>query len=298
MCVNSGQPICPNNMLNNRSKIGATGINWQQVALGAGKNRRKTIGFGNYDKKTKEYEDEIYIRELSIIDGGIGCAVWDAAIILARFIYENADELFHDRVVLELGAGVGLPGIMAARFASTCYLTDYIETIQSNLEYNVQINSQIDDDHETKTQYKKRIKASTRVLLLNWDDIKTMKNPQPEIPLSRMDIILGSELTYTGNENTINCLIEVILAYMAHDGIFIEVLSDDRDGVPQFLHDCVERGITYRSVQVPKHLLGNFKTKQQPETYKLYLFARQQDLEHNHLYSLTCKIFDRYMNEQ
>jgi predicted nicotinamide N-methyase len=287
-------------MLNNRERIGVTGINWQQVALGIGKNRRKTIGFGAYDKKSKEYEEELYIKELSIIDGGIGCALWDAAIILSRFIYENS-QLFNDKNVLELGAGVGLPGIMAARFAKICYLTDYIETIQENLEYNVRINSTTDDEEpddereRKKYQHKKNVAKSSKVLLLNWDDIKTQTNPQEQIPLRSVDIILGSELTYTGNENTINCLIEVVLAYLARPGgVFIEVLSDDRDGVSQFLQDSKRLGVEHTRVPVPQHLLGNFGTKQQPETYQLYLFARQEDLAQNILYQQICQIFNSY----
>ena len=64
-----------------REIIGKTNINWQEVAFGSGKNRRKTIGFGKYDKKEKQYEDEFYIRELSILDGGIGCAIWDVRVM-------------------------------------------------------------------------------------------------------------------------------------------------------------------------------------------------------------------------
>jgi predicted nicotinamide N-methyase len=251
---------------------------------------------------------ELYIKELSIIDGGIGCAVWDAAIILSRFIYENAD-LFRDKIALELGAGVGLPGITAARFAERCYLTDYIETIQTNLEYNVRINSISEDDDEdidnddkfaqTRRQHKIKVGKSSHVCLLNWDDIKTMENPQPEIPLHGVDILLGSELTYTGNENTINCLIEVVLAYMARpNGIFIELLSDDRDGVSQFLADSARCGIIHRAIPVPSHFLGNYGTKQQPETYKIFLFAREQDLDQNELYHQVCSIFDRYEANQ
>ncbi len=52
-------------MLNNRERIGETGINWQQVALGIGKNRRKTIGFGPYNKKAREYEDGIFYSMLN-----------------------------------------------------------------------------------------------------------------------------------------------------------------------------------------------------------------------------------------
>jgi predicted nicotinamide N-methyase len=246
----------------------------------------------------------LYIKELSIIDGGIGCAVWDAAIILSRFIYEN-EQLFGNKTVCELGAGVGLPGIMAARFAQKCYLTDYIETIQENMEYNVKINSTVDDDEtddpiqQKKNEYRRQVAKSAHVCMLNWDDIKTMPNPQPDIPLGTVDILLGSELTYTGNENTINCLLEIVFAYMSRpNGIFIEVLSDDRDGVTQFLEDGTRLGMSYRAVAVPAHLLGNFGTKQQAETYKLYLFARTEDVNAgNTQYQQVCEIFDRYENK-
>jgi hypothetical protein len=40
-----------------------------------------------------------YIRELSIVDGGLGCAIWDAAIILSRWIHAN-QTLFNDQTVL------------------------------------------------------------------------------------------------------------------------------------------------------------------------------------------------------
>jgi hypothetical protein len=101
-------------MKNNREKIGTVDIDWQSFAFGVGKNRRKTVGFGQFNKKLKEFEEEgkivqnvkylVYIRELSIIDGGIGCALWDASIILSRWIRENSS-FFQDKLVCELGAG-------------------------------------------------------------------------------------------------------------------------------------------------------------------------------------------------
>lgn len=62
--------------------VGSTGINWREHVLR--KHRRKTVPFGDYDKEERSHSDEIYIRELSIVDGGIGCALWDASIILSR----------------------------------------------------------------------------------------------------------------------------------------------------------------------------------------------------------------------
>jgi hypothetical protein len=64
---------------------GQVQIDWRQYAFGSGHTRRKTIGFGTHHKKEKCYDFELYIRELSIIDAGLGCAVWDGAIILSRY---------------------------------------------------------------------------------------------------------------------------------------------------------------------------------------------------------------------
>ncbi|KAF1649902.1 Protein-lysine methyltransferase METTL21D, partial [Eudyptes chrysocome] len=45
--------------------------------------------------------------------GGVGCVVWDAALVLAKFLETGACPLAR-RDVLELGAGTGAVGIMAA----------------------------------------------------------------------------------------------------------------------------------------------------------------------------------------
>jgi hypothetical protein len=44
-------------MLNGREKVGEININYAEVAFGKGKYRRKTWGFGKYDKKEKEWSD-------------------------------------------------------------------------------------------------------------------------------------------------------------------------------------------------------------------------------------------------
>ncbi len=72
------------------------------------KNKRKTIGLGVYYKKDKRWDLEIYIRELSIAEAGLGCALWDASIILSRCIYTNP-QIFQGQKVLEVGSGCGLP---------------------------------------------------------------------------------------------------------------------------------------------------------------------------------------------
>jgi predicted nicotinamide N-methyase len=155
-------------------------FNWQEASFGIGKTPRKTIGFGRYDKVEKEFDDEIYIRELSICDGGIGAACWDAAIILARWIYSRP-EVFAGQEVVELGAGVGLPGITAARSANRVWLTDYLPALLDILQYNIHINAAAEDCDElsddasltpcqlARRAVKPNIRSAARVALLNWD---------------------------------------------------------------------------------------------------------------------------------
>lgn len=47
-----------------------------------------------------------------------GQIVWPASLLLGWFVYAHRSDIFHQRTVLELGAGCGLAGFFAARFAS------------------------------------------------------------------------------------------------------------------------------------------------------------------------------------
>lgn len=53
------------------------------------------------------------------IEGDVSCVVWDAAIVLAKYLeglfLGNADA-FKNKLIIELGAGVGCVGITAACF--------------------------------------------------------------------------------------------------------------------------------------------------------------------------------------
>ena len=64
--------------------------------------------------------------------------VWEAGACLAEYIMYNP-QLVCDRNVVELGAGVGLTGLVAAGVAQakTVHMTDYTEACMDNLAYNV-----------------------------------------------------------------------------------------------------------------------------------------------------------------
>ena len=44
-------------MLNNREKVGEVNFNYQEFAFGKGKTKRKTWGFGTFNKKEKSWSD-------------------------------------------------------------------------------------------------------------------------------------------------------------------------------------------------------------------------------------------------
>lgn len=202
-------------MKGGREKLGMPSIDWLKHATG--RKPRKTVGFGSFDKKEKEWDDETYIRELPLIQGGIGAAIWDAAVFMTRWIrmaHEgNVESLtpaeaplngpWVGKTVLELGAGCGLPGVYAARYAKQVILTDYTPQLLENLDYNVGLNGDVesvsgdgngdddDEDHQgnwygpmkhqwvrqARRRWRARVGAAAIVRYLNWDEIDSVEIP-------------------------------------------------------------------------------------------------------------------------
>jgi len=86
----------------------------------------------------------------SLVEGGLGCALWDGSIVLSRWIYLHKD-VFGGRSVLELGAGCGLPGLMAAKYAKKVVLTEYVQQLVDNITYNIELNSSDDGERTPHT---------------------------------------------------------------------------------------------------------------------------------------------------
>ena len=74
--------------------------------------------------------EKVFVREVEKNDdsvlkihqsevGDVGCVVWDAALVLSKYLetadFENGQGL-EGKSVIELGAGTGIVGLMAASF--------------------------------------------------------------------------------------------------------------------------------------------------------------------------------------
>ncbi|KAM9708164.1 protein N-lysine methyltransferase METTL21D [Menidia menidia] len=78
--------------------------------------------------------------------GDVGCVVWDAAIVLAKYLetkqfYDPASEVnvWSGSTVVELGAGTGVVGLMAATLGAQVFVTD-LEDLQTLLTLNIHEN--------------------------------------------------------------------------------------------------------------------------------------------------------------
>ncbi|XP_062974577.1 protein N-lysine methyltransferase METTL21D [Elgaria multicarinata webbii] len=108
--------------------------------------------------------------------GGTGSVVWDAALVLARFLEKSAAQAgggapprglrLRHKAVLELGAGTGLVGLMAASLGANVTVTD-LEEVQDLLKMNIETNRHL-------------ITGSIRAKVLKWGKEVTDFLPAPD----------------------------------------------------------------------------------------------------------------------
>uniref|UniRef100_UPI0037E92AFA protein N-lysine methyltransferase METTL21D n=1 Tax=Semicossyphus pulcher TaxID=241346 RepID=UPI0037E92AFA len=102
-------------------------------------------------------ESDYFVREIEKNDGctlrvkqcylgDVGCVVWDAAIVLSKYLEtkqfynpSSGVNVWAGRTMLELGAGTGAVGLMAATLGAQVTVTD-LEDLQTLLKVNIQQN--------------------------------------------------------------------------------------------------------------------------------------------------------------
>ncbi|XP_046874816.1 methyltransferase-like protein 23 isoform X2 [Hypomesus transpacificus] len=113
---------------------------------------------------------------LTVLEPQYGMYVWPSAVVLAQFVWSHRDKL-PQKTVLELGAGVSLPGVVAAKCGAQVILSDSAE-IPLCLE-NCRRTCSTND------------LAAVRVVGLTWGEIS------PDLVLlPPVDVILGSDVFY------------------------------------------------------------------------------------------------------
>ncbi|KAF8581945.1 nicotinamide N-methyltransferase [Ramaria rubella] len=120
-----------------------------------------------------------------------GHYLWNAARCFASYLDTNADELCLDKKVLELGAGGGLPGLVAAlNGAKRVILTDYPdEDLLHNLRINVNDNIPITIRDSVHVQGHIWGRSVNELLSVNGS------------PQEKFDLILMSDLIFNHSQH-------------------------------------------------------------------------------------------------
>ncbi|XP_016129897.1 protein N-lysine methyltransferase METTL21D [Sinocyclocheilus grahami] len=109
---------------------------------------------------TDEDSEDYFVREIEKNDGSVlrmyqcskgdvGCVVWDAAIVLSKYLeteqfscVQSAVSTWSSKNIIELGAGTGLVGLVAATLGANVTVTD-LEDLQLLLQLNIRKNQHL-----------------------------------------------------------------------------------------------------------------------------------------------------------
>eukprot|EP01114_Cavostelium_apophysatum_P023550 TRINITY_DN8907_c0_g1_i1.p1 TRINITY_DN8907_c0_g1~~TRINITY_DN8907_c0_g1_i1.p1 ORF type:complete len:255 (+),score=7.50 TRINITY_DN8907_c0_g1_i1:69-767(+) len=158
-----------------------------------------------------------------------GCMIWDAAVVLARWIYTHSN-MFAGKSVLELGSGCGVAGILCSHFCSKVTLSDYLPPVLENLRYNVNNNSS-----ESTTM---------EVIHLDWQNVETEDS---------YDIIIGAEITF--EESHAAMILQVLMRLLKPGGVFYEIVEGERQGLASFEQLLKFNGMKSEILEIPSELL-------------------------------------------
>ncbi len=152
--------------------------------------------------------------------------LWPAAHGLARTLWEHRAELRRGSRVIELGCGLGLPSILAARLGARVLATDFHPDTGTWLLHNAALNH-----------------VDLTYMLLDWN---SLLDPAHLPRYQTAPLIIGSDLLY--ERRHIPALISAIETLCAPGGH--AVISDPgRDNLPLFVAGMEDSG--WRSTLIP-----------------------------------------------
>ncbi|XP_035811459.2 histone-arginine methyltransferase METTL23 isoform X2 [Amphiprion ocellaris] len=129
-----------------------------------------------FKDKKKKPEESLSVSIPEVLDPQYGMYVWPSAVVLAQYLWTYRDEL-RGKTVLELGAGVGLPGVVAASCGAAVILSDSSDkpSCLQNCRRSCDANGL----------------QEVALVGLKWGEVS------PDLVLlPRLDVILGSDVFY------------------------------------------------------------------------------------------------------
>ncbi|KAL7873194.1 hypothetical protein AOLI_G00122650 [Acnodon oligacanthus] len=147
----------------------------------------------SYFVREIEKNDGSVLKMYQCSKGDVGCVVWDAAIVLSKYLETEQfcrSQTWSSKKIVELGAGTGVVGIMAASLGANVTVTD-LEDLLPLLELNIRENQTLIST------------GSITAKVLKWGEDVTDFLPHP-------DYILMADCIYY--EQSVQPLVETLKA--------------------------------------------------------------------------------------
>jgi predicted nicotinamide N-methyase len=170
--------------------------------------------------------------KLDRVNATVGFTLWAAAIVLSIYL-RNHPTIIKNKQILELGAGLGLPGLTCSKFLqpSLCVLSDFHPAILTNLLFNIQLNNLDSGNNENKT-------TSTRVECIDWECPSSSSSENTNV----FDVIIGTDVVCQPSDCDGLCF--MIKRYLAPNGVCYFTLGgrESRWGVDFFAPTLEQAG--------------------------------------------------------
>jgi len=164
-----------------------------------------------------------------------GQYLWDSGLYLSRWVLDQR-ERFRGKRVIELGSGLGLPGLTAAKFAAETLLTDCTSDIVANLLETIRLNKLGGNSAKSangKGSADNKSSGHCSAMLLDWTKLDAPSNGQAENRDFTFDAILASDCIYMVDMAPL--VANIVATLLRPGGFAILVFPEGRPGVPEFL---------------------------------------------------------------
>ncbi|CAJ1966708.1 unnamed protein product [Cylindrotheca closterium] len=172
----------------------------------------------------------------------VGFVMWPSAVALSRWLVSYPEEV-RNKAVLELGAGCGLTGLVAAQLVSEGFvtLTDFNHVVVQNAQQNIALNGLSEVAKSETLDFYQQDDTSRE----GWVDPKGVLHEQVDLILAA-DVICQKEDAFAA-ARSILCSLKV-----GGKAIVVSADSEHRFGVECFQQACEELGLLVTTRDVRK----------------------------------------------